>query len=67
MQVRLKIGRRAGEVAEVAHDAARAMIADGRATDMRAEVNAAWAAAQPEVKLPRAMAHVQPNRRKGNR
>lgn len=54
MQVRFKIGRRIGEVAEVAPEAARAMIADGRATDYRDEVNAQARQPQPEVKLPRA-------------
>ncbi len=54
MQVRLKIGRRAGEIVEAAPDAARAMIADGRATDMRDEINQLPAQAViTEAQLPR--------------
>lgn len=37
MELRLKIGRYAGEIRDVAPDVAHQMIADGRATDPRFE------------------------------
>lgn len=37
MEVRLRIGRYAGEIKDVAPDVAKQMIADGRATDPRFE------------------------------
>ena len=67
MQIRLHVGRRAGEVVEVAPEAARAMLADGRATDIRAELYLSSREISPEVNLPRAGAPLTRLRRKANR
>ncbi|GGA80726.1 hypothetical protein GCM10011507_34930 [Edaphobacter acidisoli] len=65
MRIRLKIGRRAGEVVEVSPEAARAMLADGRAVDIRAEIGAMpIETATPEVALPRAAEPITRRRRR---
>jgi endonuclease YncB( thermonuclease family) len=50
MEVRLKIGRYAGDVRDIRADVARALIANGSATDIRSETGALPAAeARPEI------------------